>query len=118
MIRPLQFWVLLGRGCRIRFDVPGPIYWGLMKRLRTKLPQLLIAILLVLAIACAEFPELTQLRDDTSNDFPVSSIVASHVIGSVAAPAAHVSPNCRIVGPPEFPPPTERSSDSLPPRPL
>jgi hypothetical protein len=38
----------------------------------------------VASIACAEFPELASLTDDTSNDFTVVSVLSVHTMAPIA----------------------------------
>jgi len=66
---------------------------------KSSVAKVFIFAILVSALMCSEFPELTKLTDDTSNDFTtpsyimreVTSAVAAQVTATVMTPAPRIS---------------------------
>lgn len=72
-----------------------------MSHFKSYVLRFFIMVLLVCSVACGEFPELSKLSDDTSNDFTTpacafqdaATAVADQVTAAVPAPALRVTPN-------------------------
>ena len=73
-------------------------------RFKSNVIKLFVIAVLLSSVACGELPELTQLMDNTSNDFTVPSfliadfanVVAAQLSGTATAPASCVTPRQRF----------------------
>jgi hypothetical protein len=74
---------------------------GMTVQFKSNFAKVFIFATLLSALMCSEFPELTKLTDDTSNDFTtpsyvmreVTSAVAVQVTATVMTPAPRITPS-------------------------
>ena len=59
-----------------------------MSHFKSRLIKLFLLLVIVSSVASAEFPELSKLTDDTSNDFAVLSITPVEIRIEASVPAA------------------------------
>jgi hypothetical protein len=74
---------------------------GMPVQFKSNVAKVFVLATLLSALMFSEFPELTKLTDDTSNDFTtssyvmqeVTSAVAVHVTATVMTPAPRITPS-------------------------
>ena len=77
---------------------------GMTVQFKSSVAKVFIFAILVSALMCSEFPELTKLTDDTSNDFTTPSYIMREVTSAVAAQvtATVMTPAPRIASSTKF----------------